>query len=484
MDEPELIEEVLHLTLAWQQGSASSEEHARLERLLVDNRQAIPWYLRIVDDTLTLRDVAEARDTCSSNGSPLRSQSYEPAMPARQRESHFMFAERPPRMLWTIAAVACGFLVAVGISFFYPSSAPQALAGSAETHSARIIELSNVEWANGSRNYTEWSPIPTGERLRFKSGWVDVFFTSGAELLIQGPADVRFDSPQKVFASKGKLAARVGPGAIGFRVETPHANVVDRGTEFGLSIDGNSQTSVIVYKGIVDLDVVGSDAPSRRLATGEALSVDRDGQLSRITTVESSQFLEPPQLRLGNSHHHRLITSVTDNVSSGTTAKYYRVMPHGFREDCRAYVDRMHEWNSVDSRGLPPLLVGGDYVMTFNDDKITNQLAISLELARPANVYVLMDDRVRPPEWLKKDFVDTRWKVGIDEGYADRDIHTAEGAGQSIDHVCSVWVRKVAHADTVILGALGLERMSKPARDVGRCMYGIVVTPLRTERTD
>jgi hypothetical protein len=480
MDEPELIDEVLQLTLACQKGDATPEERARLERLLADNPAAIPWYLRIVDDTLTLMDIGAARDTASGNGLPIGN--WEPPTVSKRRESHFLFAERPPRMLWTIAALACGFLVALGISLYYPKTAPTTEASVADSHAARIVELSNVEWASGSRKYDEWSPISNGETLKFTSGWIDVFFTNGAELLIEGPADVRFDSPQKVFASKGKLAARVGPSAVGFRVETPRANVIDRGTEFGLSVDGNKQTSVVVYKGIVDLDVVGTDEKRRRLATGEAMSVDHAGQLSRITTVESTRFLEPPQLRLNNTRHRPLIQSVYDSISSLKTSKYYRVITHGFREDCLAYVDRPHEWNGVDERGLPPFLVGGDYVMTFNDDKITNEIEIALEIARPAYVYVLMDVRVPPPAWLKRDFIDTKWKVGSDECHPDKNMVVEAGAGKSIDQVFSVWRRKVTAPSTVILGALN----APPTTDVKakRSMYGIVVTPLHEDRTD
>ena len=89
-----------------------------------------------------------------------------------------------------------------------------------------------------------------------------------------------------------------------------------------------------------------------------------------------------------------MITAVSDNVRSLETAKYYRVIPDGFREDCRAYVDRLHEWNGVDERGLPPFLVGGDYVMTFNDDKITTEIEIAVS-ARPAGNAVRADRRPR-----------------------------------------------------------------------------------------
>jgi hypothetical protein len=170
---------------------------------------------------------------------------------------------------------------------------------------------------------------------------------------------------------------------------------------------------------------------------------------------------------------------VSDNVRSFTTAKYYRVIPRGFREDCQAYVDRMHQWNGVNERGLPPFLLGGDYVMTFNDDKIVTEIEMSLEISRPTALYVLIDDRVTPPEWLKSSFVDTNWDVGADEGYTDRvGIETIAGAGRSIDHVFSVWKREIPEATTVVLGALTYEKSAVPARNVERSMYGVVATPL------
>jgi FecR-like protein len=485
MDESELINEVLELTLACQKGDATPEEHARLERLLADNPRAILWYLRIVDDTLTLLDAATARETASTTAPAIVStmKSHETS-PARRGGPVLSLAGRRARLKMAFAGVACASLVA--LVMFKLLSPPKATDEPvAVNDSARILEVSNVEWVEGATHYDEWSLLRPGATLKFKSGWINLFFSNGAELLIEGPADVRFDSSRKVFAKQGKLAARVGPGAVGFRIETPHANVIDRGTEFGLSVDKNKRTSVVVYKGVVDLDVVGDSAqPRHRLGTGEALRVDRAGQLSRITTVASNEFLEPPQLRFNAATQKGLIASISDNIRSLKTTKYYRVIPHGFCEDCQAYVDRLHEWNGVDGRGLPPFLVGGDYVMTFNDDKIAKDLSIALSLGQPANVYVLIDDRVPPADWLKKDFVDTGWDVGADEGYVGREIQTAKGTGQSIDRVYSVWRRKVTHADTVVLGALGVEQFTKPARDVERSMYGIVVTPLRGDRAN
>jgi hypothetical protein len=391
-----------------------------------------------------------------------------------------MLAGHRPRWYLALTFAACALLLGFAAfrSDLFVAQQPAANAAAASSGSARVVDISNVTWADGAQKFVEWSQVKPGDALKFQSGWINLFIDNGAELLIEGPADVEFISSQKVFAKQGKLAARIGPEAVGFRIDTPHAKVIDRGTAFGVSVDGDSHTSIVVYEGIVDLDVVGNDKlPRRRLETGEALSVDRQGHLSRITTVESAEFLEPPKVRVLGKQPHRLIKSVSDNVRSLQTAKYYRVIPNGFAEDCRAYVDRLHEWNGMDVRGLPPFLVGGDYVMMFNDDKLTKAIAIAIDISQPCNFYVLIDDRLPLPEWLKQDFVDTNWDVGCDEGWEDKKLEVAVSSGQSIDHTFSVWQRVLREPTTVLLGSLNQEP-PPPGVKADWSMYGVVVTPL------
>jgi len=491
MDDGELINEVLELTLAYQRGDASAEERARLERLLLDSPQAIQWYLRVVDDSLTLRAAASAREaqptTRGMSTEFDESTAGDCEMLLRDvvieetKSTSLFSAGRNSWQAWAAPGLAAALLLVLA-GWLWWSPPGQQVAQDVPlsvSQAARVVSVSNVQWSPGAKIHDEWSFLEPGESLRFERGLVNLFLENGAELLIEGPADVDYVSPEKVFARKGKLAARVSPDAAGFSIETPHANVIDRGTAFGLSVDEDSRTDVVVYEGKVDLDVLGDKAsPLRRLERGEALSVNRLGKLSRITTVESRKFLEPPQVHLAGDPQTPVITAVGDNVRSLETTKYYRVIPHGFRDDCRAYVDRLHEWNGVDGGGLPPFLVGGDYVMTFNDDKITTEIEIAVTLAQPASLFVLIDDRVPPPEWLARDFVDTHWDVGSDEGYEDRVIGVGVGPGESIDHACSVWRRDVGEPATVVLGALGKEKFAMPAEDVGRSMYGVVAVPL------
>jgi hypothetical protein len=355
-----------------------------------------------------------------------------------------------------------------------------------ETRSlARIVYLEDVEWHQGAAEFSEWSAVHSGDSLKIDAGMIELAVNDSIQVVIQGPADFELVSAEKAIAHAGKLVARIGKEGIGFEIVTPHAHVVDQGTAFSISVSPESQTDVVVYEGAVDLAVRDNKKLNyRRLQTGEGMRVGLRGELNRITSVGVREFLPP--LRLGRAavRPSRLIAAVTDNASSLKTSKYYRVVGQGFVEDCVSYVDRLHQWNGIDGRGIPAFLRGADYVMTFNDDKVLDDLQIAIEVTQPVAMYVLWDDRIELPEWVSTDFVDTGWDIGLDEGYNDR-LHdrsrkTAIGPGKSVDFEFSIWKQEVRQASTVLLGPVQQNRIDEAPRDVSQSMYSIVVAPLRS----
>jgi ferric-dicitrate binding protein FerR (iron transport regulator) len=473
MERDALVAEVLELATACQTGQASEDERARLERLLEDSAEARSIYLRIADDTVTLNDVRQARFAPSTaSGAAAVEQTGDAAV------SDVL---RSPRLLqrWTtVAAVAAGIgIVAFGLGML---RGPAGLLGeSNDATFARIVSISDVRWTDDEATHAEWERIGVDQALQFESGSVEVLYDNGVQFVVQGPANCRFISEQRVEADSGKFVARVSPDAIGFEIVTPHAKVIDLGTSFGVTIDPNRRTDVVVYEGMVDLLPDHSPNGKRRLEAGEAMSIRSNGQVGRIATVRGGEFLPPPRVPANQADENQVIASVTDNLKFSDTASYYRVVAGGFREDCPAYVDRVHQWNGLDERGIPPFLRRGDYVMTFNDDKTQHNLRIAVELAQPARLYLLVDDRAAKPQWLTDSFTDTGWDIGIDEGFADvEDVETAIGAGRSIEWTFSVWSRDVTAPSTVLLGSLQQGETAAAPREVLQSMYGIVATPL------
>ena len=178
-----------------------------------------------------------------------------------------------------------------------------------------------------------------------------------------------------------------------------------------------------------------------------------------------------------------LITAVRDNIQRNTSWNYYEIVHSGMREDARAYVDRKaHEWNGIKEQGMPPYLIGGDYVKMFNNDKVVRTIEVQVTVDRPSRLFILFDDRLPIPAWLQKSFRDTGDNIGMDvgpfvtKGHRHTHAQPGVGPGASVDDILSVWVRDIKTPGTVVLG-------STEAPVEGPNMYGIVAVPLDSDKS-
>ena len=266
---------------------------------------------------------------------------------------------------------------------------------------------------------------------------------------------------------------------------TPLTRVVDLGTRFGLCVDDAGLTDVVVFEGAVVVEAGYDDLAAKplmqRLDAGEGVRFDHEGTMSRVVTVAKDRFPARGSDSNENSPPGQpiVVSEVWDNIERGDSYKFYEIVPAGLREDAKAFVDRIYyEWNGVDSRGLPEYLVGSDYVKTFNSDKLNSGIVIALKIERPATLYVLIDNRIPIPDWVRRDYEDTGDDIGIDEGFDKRAPHltTDIGPGRSIDNVCSIWKRQIAAPGVVELGAI--EELARGPNPSHISMYGIAVAPL------
>jgi fibronectin type 3 domain-containing protein len=316
--------------------------------------------------------------------------------------------------------------------------------------------------------------LRAGDTIRLTRGQLRLDFACGAIVTLKSPAALQVISPKRTRAILGTLKAHAGEGAEGFTVETPRTTVVDLGTDFGINVTRQGSTDVVVFNGAVDVhsDGVKGLNSRQRLEAGEAVRVSSEGTASRIVSIFDSQF------SVASSATARLpqvpvISAVRDNIRRGESWHYYEIVHGGMREDAKAFVDRNHEWNGVDATGMPSYLLGGDYVKTFNDDKVNRAVEIEVTIERPAILFVLHDKRSPIPDWLREGFYDTGDVIGIDGAGFQRDKReatTSFGPGVSVDDTLSIWRKDIPKPGTVKLGAIpiGGERHN---------MYGIVAVP-------
>ena len=96
------------------------------------------------------------------------------------------------------------------------------------------------------------SLVSLGDKFALASGLMEITYDTGAKVILQGPVTYEVESASGGFLSEGKLLGKVtGKSAKGFRIETPTAEVVDLGTEFGVDVAKDGTSEIHVLKGLV-----------------------------------------------------------------------------------------------------------------------------------------------------------------------------------------------------------------------------------------
>ena len=167
------------------------------------------------------------------------------------------------------AAVALAACILIAITWFGEDHS------GAGTHSfATVAQATEAVWESG--------PIDRGNRvgvttMRLKSGLVRLEFDSGVEVTLEGPAVYKLFDIANTKLMSGLLTATVPPGAEGFTVDTPSAQVIDLGTSFGIDLTNDGFSNVSVFDGKVEvapLDSKGPIAMERRLLSeGESVRI-------------------------------------------------------------------------------------------------------------------------------------------------------------------------------------------------------------------
>lgn len=369
---------------------------------------------------------------------------------------------------WNPAWFAAAAVLAIGAIILWKSEP----AGRQENPTAGTVRLEVLE---ASRSGTkEPFDLATGAKLSLSDlqmppGFFRFRLESGATVAVTGPADLKFVTPMHLKVVHGKVTADVGEHAKGFIVETAQTKVVDLGTRFGVDVAETGHTDVVVFEGEVELHDSKKESSVNRLVEGEAVRVNFDQRVSRISSITSQPEGDDEWYSNGSPDAGSVITAVSDNLHNPKSNYYYRILRGGMREDAVAFIAKRHEWNGIDGGGMPMWLAGADLVQTYPAGATNENLEMVVEIAVPSSVYLFVDSRVPAPEWLIRDFTDTGATIGLENApLPDSGIPIKKGPGNGNLAPFAIWKKEVPVAGKVILGP-------PPAAPVDRphWMYGI-----------
>ncbi|MEK6233326.1 MAG: FecR family protein [Planctomycetales bacterium] len=304
-DEHELRETLFPLLDALIEGDLSGDDHARLEALLDENAEARRLYSQYLELDLGMRQLQ------LSDAQPNAVEELARRIARQTPGSRARFV-----LLGAVLATAACLLIAL---FSYPpwqasDASSERIAnrdpGRETTNQeetkpaiAKIMRLLDARWSEGGSRFSLGESLGQ-EWLRVSSGIVQLEFSSGAALTLEGPAQLRIDSETECFLQQGKVVVLGPPDLPEFTITSPGSRVVDKGTEFAVVVSESGETDVHVLDGKVDVSLVDDNqrsAEPQRLVESEAATLNP--ALRRIQSLpfdgESFEFLRPNNLARG-----------------------------------------------------------------------------------------------------------------------------------------------------------------------------------------
>ena len=133
-----------------------------------------------------------------------------------------------------------------------------------------VFEDYHILQAAGYRFQMDSMPV------RLLSGIAKVELDNGVQLLLEGPAELRFFSENKCYLAYGSLFAEVPESGHGFTVISGNSRIVDLGTQFGVFADNSGNTELHVMKGKTVFANVQSGNQGDMVIEGQARQLARE----------------------------------------------------------------------------------------------------------------------------------------------------------------------------------------------------------------
>lgn len=272
MNERELWE-LGELASAAADGWLSDAQRTRLEALLENSEEARKHFLRLSAVSAGAAWMAHAE------------------VPARAR----LVRQVSPWRNWQGWAAAAVLAIVASLAWMDKrpatgkhESTGQPVSQAAVPGVAVLNDAYDVEWADQEPDHI--GNVLQPGTLKLKSGYAQIQFLNGANVWMQGPADLDLVSASEGRCHSGKLVVEVPKEARGFHLAAPYMAVADPGSQFELEA-GDQQASIHVYRGQVEISAQGE----RRFPVnaGDGMMLDHNGEFRPIPG--NPQDSGPPQ---------------------------------------------------------------------------------------------------------------------------------------------------------------------------------------------
>ena len=156
---------------------------------------------------------------------------------------------------------------------------------------AHIQEAEFVRWGNTDQPCEVGSSLKAG-RMKLVAGMIRLRMKTGAEVLLEAPADMELQRANRIRLNSGALTVFCPKQAHGFEVQTPEALFTDLGTRFGVLVE-SGQVEAHVFEGEIQAKVAKADHASNYSA-GRGVNITASGDVRAIKSRPEKFLQEIP----------------------------------------------------------------------------------------------------------------------------------------------------------------------------------------------
>jgi hypothetical protein len=168
---------------------------------------------------------------------------------------------------------------------------------SSQSTVATLISSEQAGWESALPT-TPGSQLEPG-RMVLKSGVATIRFHSGAEVVLEAPAELNLNSTMRGELVSGAAVIEVPESAIGFIIDTPNGYVVDHGTKFALKVDqARAAESFAVISGEISVHHPGAGAELRLTQDEESTMTATGVAAAEQAELTSAAAAAPNRQRL------------------------------------------------------------------------------------------------------------------------------------------------------------------------------------------
>lgn len=152
---------------------------------------------------------------------------------------------------------------------------------------ARLIRVENAQW-EGAKISIPVNSILTAETLSLSQGLAEIRLRGDARLIVCAPCKFTINEANDIELQSGEIVAHITDRTSAFRIRTPHAQILDLGTSFGVRVMPEKQTDVSVFRGSVRITQIKKRGKPLALNAGQTCSINTQGHIQQSNLSSAS----------------------------------------------------------------------------------------------------------------------------------------------------------------------------------------------------